>query len=67
MLEGMPRQGGVVHLYIQFEILVKSVMPEKSDHGFSIIIILVLAGFHGFWFDQEGPVKSLFSSVVTGH
>src|SRR6516225_70741 len=42
VLEGMAGKSGVIHFYVQFEILIQPVMTKKSNHRGSGVIILVL-------------------------
>src|SRR5574343_59828 len=67
MLEGMTRQRGMVHLNIQFEILIQTVLTEKSDHSSSIVIILMFGGLAGFGFDKEYPFETLTACIITRH
>ena len=60
----MTRQSRVVHLDVQGEILVKSIVAQETDHGLGINIILMLCRLHRLRFDQEGTFETILTAIV---
>ena len=67
VFEGMTGKGGVVHFDVHLEVLVQAVSFEESDNRLGIDIILVLAGLHGFRFDEERSFEALGTCIVACH
>jgi len=67
VFEGVAGQGGVVDFHVDLEIVVQAVGTQETNDGFSIDVVLVLSGFHGFGFNQEDTFETFGAGVVTSH
>ena len=63
----MSSQSGVIHLNIQGEIFVQTIVTQESNDRLGIHIILMLSGFHWFRLYEECAFKTLFTTVIASH
>ena len=58
-------QSSVVYFDIYFEVFVQTVCFQEADNSFSIYVVLVLAWFHRFRFNQESTLETFATCIVT--
>ncbi len=66
MLESVAGKGGVIHLDVDLEVLVKSVGAEETDNGLGVHIVLMLGRLHRLRLDEERAFETAGASIVTG-
>src|SRR5215217_5917105 len=54
----------MVHFNVQLKIIQQIKLAKEADHGLTVIVVLVLAGFTRLWLNEESTFKALFSCIV---
>ncbi len=67
MLDRVPREGGVVGLDVELEVLVEAVLLEEPPDRAGVGVVLVFGGLHRLRFDEELTVESDLLLVVHRH
>ena len=67
MLEGVPRQGGVVGFNVQLELFLQPVGTQEVHAGGRVKVVLVLGGLLGLRLNVKVAVKADFSLIIHCH
>mmetsp|Transcript_38154 Transcript_38154/g.46544 ORF Transcript_38154/g.46544 Transcript_38154/m.46544 type:complete len:341 (-) Transcript_38154:137-1159(-) len=67
VLKLVPRQSRMIWLNIQFKLLLKTILRQKSQSRLSIVIILMFRRLAWFWLNQKLRRVPLAFSIVNDH